>query len=661
MTDRKTFPHVVTNVRDDSIREIPPTTDRGLHNPVFIAFAESGPVNQPTLGALPKLQDIYGDKTFDVSSKYFNHPNLFAMYAGRYQNIWFVRVADADAKAASLVIEASVKQVSMIQYELDVMGNRVLDEDGDPVPVLSVDGVTPVTEPGIETTYAARALGPDESITNLLATTSMVGGVEVTTYPIMAVKGLSVGSSGNNLGFRLYMSEDTDTTAVESIKAELYRFEPVRLTEVSAIPNTIRDLYSNTYVDVSLKRDAIDRKTELTYDMETRLLSQYVTGSGVDARTTLPMSVHVYDNFIATIADRIKTVSPELADIDPWMINVLTGQTRTRQYYQHFQVTNASAFFHPNRVLYMRDGEDGDLSTETLEGLVAQYLNGGIGDGIRDNFRYPITHFYDSGFSLANKREIIKSLSVRRDIKLRLSTQDASLPPNTKDEDQSTGASLRGALLLHPESTVFGTPCMRASVIQHSGVLNDYPNLKFSVPASLDILVKICQAYARNYVTGELKGRPNSEVTMFKSVNWTPVSDDHKQLSWDTGLTYLQYGDTNVLFWPDLRSIYPIDNSLLSDDIFVDHLVYIMHIVQQKWTVYTGRSMDFALLRDDISMDIDKAINYAFNGSVPSTTNVYQTALDAARGYAWTVEVNVRGNMPNRVWNVIIPVNRVEG
>ena len=177
------FPHFITNIDDQSRRQLPAPAAPGLHNPIFFVFAEKGPINVPTKGSYAFLQEVFGPMTFATKSKYFQHPNLFARTAAQYQEIWIVRLADDTAVTGSLLFEVAVKETDVVQYQKDVNGARVLDEFGDPVPELEIDGITPVTEPGLELTWAARALdyGNDETLTNIQPVVTMDGADTVTT------------------------------------------------------------------------------------------------------------------------------------------------------------------------------------------------------------------------------------------------------------------------------------------------------------------------------------------------------------------------------------------------------------------------------------------------------------------------------------------------
>jgi hypothetical protein len=220
------------------------------------------------------------------------------------------------------------------------------------------------------------------------------------------------------------------------------------------------------------------------------------------------------------------------------------------------------------------------------------------------------------------------------------------------------GSFLRGRALLHPESFIYGTMACRVTIQQQCGKLAELSNYTRIVPSTLDNLVKKGKWQGAVYMKGKPKGLPHSAVTVLKDINWVPVMSDFKQQSWDNALNYMQYYDMTSLHYPDVISIYPYLTSLLSDDIFTDMLVYIKHIVRFQWAKFAGVDDPIAQLIGDIKESVGREIYGKLGNFLRAEVNPYQTELDVELGYALTVEIPVYGTIPNRVWNVIVPVRR---
>lgn len=654
MVNRFTFPRADINVKDIPVKQPADPTVLPLHLPLFMSFAETGPVGVPVLGGTISLTSMFGNGFLDERSAFFQHPNVFIKNALPFQQIYFVRLADPTATEASFVLECTVTPGDIPQYQRTAGGALILDLNGDPKPLLGGGGL-PVTEPGVTLSFSTRPLTTGETLTNLtVTTTSGAGGATIHTYPLMAFK-THVGSAGNRLGFRLFYDAALNHSLVDNIDALTYAFQPVRLLPDRNIETPIFDIYGELAQTFAFKPAAFDPSTSSYYELRDVVTANFRGTSG------LPYEFHVYSANAGAIGEAILSVSPELGAISPYMVNILDVRDLAGNTYHHAVLAaGTSAILNPAVVNYLEGGTDGALTKAKLEELTVDFVAGLINPEISNSFRYPFTHIYDSGFTMVNKQALMAAYAVRDDVKIDFSTQDAANPPNTAAQDQSAGAALRAAALLFPESTDFGTQACRAAIFQQCGKLADGLVWPHPVPATLDRMIKRCRFNGQDFVSGEPKGRPNSEVTVFdrQSLNWTPATAAQMQLNWSAGLNYIQYCDVQTLFYPDLISVYPIDTSLLSGDVFVDYLIYLKKIIRRQWTIFVGRDDPPKSLFQDIEKAIDAAATYAFNNTITTETVVSQTAADTALGYQLTVTTTVKGNMPGRVWKVIVPIVR---
>ena len=405
-------------------------------------------------------------------------------------------------------------------------------------------------------------------------------------------------------------------------------------------------------------KDTTDKATMRRYYLGEVIPNEYATKD-------LTFNMFMYPNNVETIGTACLAVEDDslfaTEFTSPFMVNLFTGTSMELKPYSHIQVDTSSTgavLLNKNVINYMTGGDDGDTSDAALESLTREWLAGDVFPDILDNARYPVTHMYDSGYESATKEALIDFLGIRDDVKVVLSTQSVYEKPNTKAEDQSMGSFLRARALLHPESMIFGTMACRVTILQQCGELNELIPYTRIVPATLDCMMKKGIWQGGTYLKGKPKGLPHSAVTILKNINWFPVNADFKQLSWDNALNYMQYYDMTSIHYPDVISVYPYLTSLLSDDIFMDILIYIKHIVRVQWAIFAGVDDPIPQLisrvRDSVARDI-----YAKIGVYARTkVNPYQTSLDVQLGYSLTVEVAVYGTVPNRVWNVIVPVRR---
>ena len=655
------FPHHEVNVKDESVRFPLVVEQLALHRPIFLSFAERGPVGIPVYGSSAELKSRFGAGTFDVFGAYYKHPTLFLEKSLASHKSFFVRLASDTAKSASLVLEARVYHKNLIQYQKNVAGLRIKDVNGNYIPI--DDSGAPLKEPGTVVKWMVRSLALNENPNSIVPAASSIpnpdGGANlvVTTYPVAVFTASSPGAWGNNTAFKFYSDVESDTSVASAMKALIYSFGIVEIPWGFDSPAPVRTKYLQTATEFTFMEGTVDKTTMRRYALNEVIENEYNSDA-------IPFSVKVYSANVKAIGAaclqyELPATFPELTS--EYMVNLFTGKGFSNLPYDHINIDFSSAgaiLMDSNVNNYMRSGSDGDLTDAGMEDLTREWLSGTVFPEIHDSAQFPITHLWDSGYEAATKESMIDFLGVRDDVKIMLATQSVYNEPNTKAEDQSMGSFLRGRALLHPESFIYGTMACRVTIQQQCGKLAELSNYTRIVPSTLDNLVKKGKWQGAVYMKGKPKGLPHSAVTVLKDINWVPVMSDFKQQSWDNALNYMQYYDMTSLHYPDVISIYPYLTSLLSDDIFTDMLVYIKHIVRFQWAKFAGVDDPIAQLIGDIKESVGREIYGKLGNFLRAEVNPYQTELDVELGYALTVEIPVYGTIPNRVWNVIVPVRR---
>jgi len=638
MAKFKSFPHYEINVKDESGANVLAVEELSLHRPLYFGLAEKGPINVPVYGSYSELASIFGEGTFDEYSKYFKHQTVFVKENVKYQKVFFVRVAPDTAAEAGLVIEAEVT------------------DDGSSVTV----------------NWNTRALASGESINNIAPATSG----NTTTYPVYAIKMKYAGEFGNNVGVSIYSDSDNNDDS-SRLGTRLYNISFFEIPYGSNTAFNILDKFLSKVQTIAFKPNTVDPDTGVRLYYDDIMYNNFEEGA-------IPFDSYLYSENVEAIGTAILNYdtsnggSP--AFTDPWLVDIF-GKDDNKTYdlsdpevpLTNVTITNSLFEDVINYAVGGSDGLSGTIADNLLfETLVQNWLttiNGvpSVFPDILDNSRYPITHLYDSGFITPTKEKLIDFASVRDDIKITISTQsvynssDGSFAdPNTSAEDYSAGSILATQAKLHPESFLFGTQACRFAVYAQCGKIvtnNQYIHI---VPATIDAMVKKAYWQGATYVKGEPKGLPSSEVTILKDVNWFPASDTVKQLDWDAGINYMQYYDMTSYHYPSTKTVYANDTSLLSDDIFVDYIVYLKHLARIEWAKYAGVSYSVSKLIGNIERTLTSSIYKALGSYIRTEVTAYQTAEDAALGYQLTVQIAVYDTPANRVWKVIIPVRREE-
>lgn len=651
-----TYPHLDINVKAGSGGSVDQSQPLPLHLPIFPILAEKGDVNVPVVGTLAEHKARYGARTFDSTGPFYQHPTLFALKAMAYQQVYLLRLVDPKAATAGLVLLATVSKASIPQYETDPVLNTIVKDPTTGLPVTKKDATgADVVEDGFTIQWGVRALAANETFDSVKPT------VEGTTdsptgwvYPILGVAGRTPGSALNRQGFRFYAPSDASSSVETTIKSALYRFEPVTLSAgYAATVSAVTDIFSSKSNDVSLKTTAVNPTDQTEYGMAGMLINGYTK---LDGTKLLDYDIHPYSDNVSAIGQKILSVSPELdASTDPFSINLMTGNDLDGNPYHHFTVTADSAnVVNSSVILYLQGGSDGDLSKANLESLLSAYLTGTDNLEFCDSFRHPFTHFYDSGYAFTTKQDLSNIFSLRNDVIVTFSTQDIAEAPNTQLEDQSMGAALLSRVRTVPESILYGTGTIRADIYQQCGRLADVSAFTGWVPCTLDRMLKRCAYMSGQIVTGTPKGRPYSEVTIFRELNWTSATVTQRQMNWDTALNTISYAAPEVLYYPDLRSVFPDETDLLSDSVYVDYINVLKRIAQEQWTYFVGVNDPKGKNASAIEKAIDSRSNTVFGGRLITNTYVYQSEANKRNGFTWSVRIEAQGDKPDRIWDVEI-------
>ena len=390
----------------------------------------------------------------------------------------------------------------------------------------------------------------------------------------------------------------------------------------------------------------------------------------------------VEDLLGVTIGEGDVTAASIAADIDGadaafgFMANLMTCVDRDKRgYFASYVVATSDADatagcidMDADATVYMMGGTDGNDSDPYIEEYTRKYLTAAANNNheyLIDYFRMPFNCVIDSGWSIATKKAYLEFMDVRDDLKVYLGTQQSWMinsvgklvrpPVNTKYEDESIGAGLRTHAWLMRESIAKGTECCRATIFLHAGRTADYD---VWLPGTLWIAKKMAEYCNRDFMNKEPKELPNSAVECWKDLSWVASSEDTKSRNWNAGLNYVQYYSMTGLHYASVRSVYKYDTSVLVDDMFVNAITWMKHIVRRSWARFAGATRPVAELQQAITEDLTSRLAYMINGKYEFTVDVYQTDEDKKLGYVQHVDITVTSPATNRVWLVNIICKR---
>lgn len=291
-------------------------------------------------------------------------------------------------------------------------------------------------------------------------------------------------------------------------------------------------------------------------------------------------------------------------------------------------------------------------------------------DNIVEVLRYPMTHIFDVGYSIRTKKAILDFLDVRQEVMTDLSTQvlmsDGSGRPvaetfddlNDQAKDEAAVEVLRAYALLHRESVLFGTDCMRASIYCHAGILTNDDERTLTPFTYVSALWFSMYGNVDYMKEDEPRGLPRAYNTYFRKWNWSNRRLDSQSRVWDAGANYVQYADMKRLFYPSLRTVYRASSSVLIDEWFVAAICYAKYVVHETWAHYSGRNDYASELQGSMKSTLDRKLMHLFNNKYAFASSVYQTADEKEIGYVQHFRLAVEGHSTFRVADVDIITNR---
>lgn len=634
-------------------------TSDGLNVPFGFIMAERGTPGAIYFGGAKELTSILGNMTFTPSSKFYNASTKFIATSMAGQGVEVMRLVDPAATKAELGLFCSVVHEEIVQYSKAVDGSRLLDTNGDFIPLKEADGITIVTEPGVTLKWSVRALASNENFNTLATATVIDGSVTTVTYPIAGFEVSSVGAYGNRQGFQLFSTTIEDSTIAQAIGSVLYRFVPMELaTDVSTTASGIPDVYNSLSNDVSFKDVAVYDRTGSNYAFKYTLGTNYVDPETGESK--LPYSIHTYGTNVATIGAAVLLVSPELDFTDPYLVDLISGADLEGNLYDHVAIDAASStVVNDNVVNYALGGTDGDTSFTKLQELIRDWLSGSNHGEFTNLQQHPMTHFSDPGFTMPTKLLLFNMLDLRDNFKVDVSTQDILLPLNTQAQDMSAAQTLMFSAQMHQESAIAGVGCTRVGIYAHAGDLVNGSPYDGIIPFTMNRLIQRRDLDGGLYIKGSSGGLPNSQVTIFRKPNWVADDESVRKLAWGRCANVVMHASRTVIFYPSLRTVYTNDTSLLSDDEISDRIIYMFKIARAIWAKYAGVRRPGEKLYPLIESDIDNDCASAFSSdSIRVKSTVFQTASDANLGYEVSVNLALSGAMPLRQMNFNVLVSR---
>lgn len=658
------------------------------HLPHVYLYCEKGPT-KPEMVSGDALAQLYGTKTLDTRSPYFNHQSLLAnTVLGEGGSLMVQRILPQDAGPRSrLLLSIEIVEDEIATYERNADGS------------FKIDGQTGLRIPTGNTITGHKArwklndwtagstVSPFGAVPKKSGLLENAIGEQATVIPILEFEAAWQGAYGNNLGVRLTAPHGNsiammNTSVANQVKSYLYRLQLVSRADPSLSAQVTNTLYGEPKMDFSFKPGALNTRLDTELEFTPLYFSMYEdVGTPGMPKTHAPFKrVHVYQDNLEEVLEMIGAMEAPLgllpeATMDAsseylYHVNPFTGTDFEGVPYHTLEilgVADGGLLFSDSSTFYAEGGSDGTMNDQAFDLAVrSEVLVYGQGEApLLDWALYPQSAYYDTGFELDTKYAYIGLLGKRKDIWVALTTQVGTETQNSESEDSSVALNLMSYARNYPESEMYGTPVCRAMVFAHSGYLLNSKYKKLT-PVIIEFAQK-CAAWmsAGNGIWEAGMGfdfTPQNQVRMFRldTLNIGYKDQKVRNRDWANGMIWIQNYDRRSAFWPAFQTVYNDDSSVLNSAINMMIAVDLEKVALRTWRDLTGISglTDLQFI-DRSDRLINDQVRGKYDGRVVIVPETYYTPNDVQRGYSWSCKIHMYAPNMKTVGTYTITAHRL--
>lgn len=688
------------------------------HLPKLYIWAEKGKVGPSYVNMNEySLTQLYGDDTFDISKDYHNHSTIFLKkIAAEGNNCVVHRLLPDDANgSANVTLWLDVMVVEALPiYQKNADGSYKMTTGATPAKIQLTNPATGAgvyTAAGFQVKWVAESVdatfvqgvGPTGYVPGALASKpgDQTGGYLASVrYPIFEFVASNPGEAGNKIGVTLFPQLQSDLSPMSmdvynETKNYPYSFMMKRLVnELTGKILPITNNYSDTSANFVLEPGKRDAGTGAIISIKKIVNDAYISFAGDNNINELG-TVHVYDgnleNLLVQFRDAEKAVALELAggafsdpdnNVDPLLLtaidndyafNIIGFTNSNGSPYNAVQYATTanelgSIKLTPNTTVMLADGYNGTIDNEAFDLAVAEDMvnYNDPSHEYMDLVLHPESHMYDTGFTLQTKKALTKFISRRRDTYVVASTfaWDKNSAADRGIQSQiSVAQALQSIFGLYPESVIFGTPCMRASIIAGSCLLlnNTYTD---RLPVAIEVAIK--SARYMGAAEGKWKNgfifdsQPGSLLTEIFDVdmNWIPKTT--RNALWSAGITFVGNENTRQKFFTALKTVYNNDTSVLNSYFVATAICFLNKIEHAAWRRFSGNiSLTSAQLITAVNDFVAAQVKDRFDGQFKIIPDCRITEFDKQRGYSYTLVIKIGANNMSTVATTSVEAYRM--
>lgn len=678
---------VMQGAQDKSTRQLVAEAEAlPQHLPKVFIYAEKGPT-EPQLVVGASRSKLYGENSFDIRMPWATHATVLSNAINAQANAQMIqRVQPVDAAPpASIRLMLDVLACQVPVYARNPDGSVKLDTNGLPTE-------TGTMVDGFKAKWVIDQVVTDDTGSNDFGSASTRAGdltdqaseSQSTRYPIMDLMVPSFGAYGNNMGLRLWAPTSKSNIPLDDRLLTQEKVYPIRMACVSrataaSTAKIVETLAAEQFVNVCLKPNTIDRNVDKLVYAEDVFIPAYSNTTDLAFPPVFgPFgALKMYEENIESLLGQFYDAEVPFIDGfsdftnedgEQFRFNMVSGMSSHAAPYTSFQLvtgTSNSVRFSETATVYAQGGSDGTMNEALFAELVSAEMDGYADENnrLQDSAKYPESIIYDSGFPLATKYALAKFISVRKDTAVVLSTHDVNGPRLSASEESSLAIALRTRLQMYPESEFFGTGVVRGMIVGRSGRMNG--QYRKTLPLTIEIATKAAAYMGAS--NGKWKSgfafdsAPNNVVSLFTDVNVTFTPATVRNKDWANGLNWVDQYDRRSLYFPALKTVYDNDTSVLTSFFTMMAVVELEKVGERCRRRFSGvSSLTNAQLIEQVNEFVVENTLGRFDGRFIIKPDAHFTAADLARGYSWTLAIQIYAPNMKTVMTLSIESYRIE-
>lgn len=663
------------------------------HLPKQWLYTKTGPEYPVLVGGAERAQVFHAD-SFDLRKKWANHSTVFSNNFTKAANAQMIqRIVPADAgPAANFLLSLDIIADQIDDFERNLDGSIKLDVNDDPIILGQIPGfkckwvVTSITDQADMVTDFGQAVtvaGDQTAGTGPGATTS-------TRIPVLEFRCTSRGEAGNHAAISIWAPTTKSQTPLDQRILQRGTYYPYRIS-VSRRPNatssakSVTNLFGEQYVDFALEPGAINPINDASAYLGNAdvFLDKYQNVKDVNYPPLLGDfdTVAIYKENIVDILEMLYPAEAEyhetenIADSDfvgitgeEYKYNLFGGTTSTGYKYHTVQWLNPAGSVTLSEVtkIYAAGGSDGTMNDTLFAAAVsakALEYNDPNSEVLDDAWNVE-SHFYDSGYPLQTKKDLVTVTAIRKDTMAILSCFEAGGPKLTASQENSMAITLRSYAEMFPDSEYYNTGVCRVLIMGRDGLIRS-SNWDERVPVTFSLATKSAEYMgASNGIWQNDKrfdGEEGSIITDMYDINVVYTPPGARNRDWDAGLNWVQRYDRRAIHFPALKTVYSNDTSVLTGYLTVCAVVESQKVLQRAWRHFTGtHRYTNAQLAQRVNAWVLARLRGRFDNRFVFEAATNFSLADQARGYSFTTNVTIFAPNMKTVMTTFVETRRIE-